>query len=148
MEYTTLGDTGIAVSKVCLGCMSFGQAGLMHNWTLNESETAHMVKHAIDLGINFFDTANVYSGGTSESFLAAALKGVPRDKVVLASKVYFNPGRLSREAIFREIEGTLKRLGHVRVSVPEDAVRGAAKRVDAIFGDGKPLQLALPRRRA
>lgn len=110
MEYTLLGNTDIRVSKVCLGCMSFGQAGLMHNWTLDEAETTHMVKHALDLGINFFDTANVYSGGTSESFLATALKGVPRDKVVLASKVYFNPGCLSREAIHREIEGTLKRL--------------------------------------
>ena len=112
MEYTKLGKTDIEVSKLCVGCMSFGKAGTMHDWTLDESATEAVVRHALDLGINFFDTANGYSAGTSEEYLGKALKkNVSRDKVVIASKVYFNPGRLSREAIHREIDGSLKRLG-------------------------------------
>ena len=112
MEYTKLGKTGITVSKLCVGCMSFGKAGTMHDWTLDEAESEKVIRHALDLGINFFDTANGYSAGTSEEYLGRALKNnVARDKVVIASKVYFNPGRLSREAILREIDGTLKRLG-------------------------------------
>ena len=112
MEYTTLGNTDIQISKLCVGCMSFGKAGTMHDWTLDETETEKVVKHALSLGINFFDTANGYSAGTSEEYLGRALKkNIARDKVVIASKVYFNPGRLSAGAIHREIDGTLKRLG-------------------------------------
>lgn len=112
MQYIKLGNTDIEVSKLCVGCMSFGKAGTMHDWTLNEAESESMIKHALSLGINFFDTANVYSDGTSEEYLGRAIKNnIARDKVVLASKVYFNDGRLSREAILREIDGTLKRLG-------------------------------------
>lgn len=112
MEYAKLGNTEIEVSKLCVGCMSFGKPGTLHDWTLDEGETENIVKHALDLGINFFDTANGYSEGTSEEYLGRAIqKNVPRDKVVIASKVYFNPGRLSSEAIHREIEGSLKRLG-------------------------------------
>lgn len=112
MEYTKLGSTDIEVSKLCVGCMSFGKAGTMHAWTLDEEKTEDVVKHALNLGINFFDTANGYSAGTSEEYLGRALKNnIARDKVVIASKVYFNEGRLSRAAILREIDGTLKRLG-------------------------------------
>lgn len=112
MEYTKLGTTDIEISKLCVGCMSFGKAGTMHDWTLDEDATERVVKHALDLGFTFFDTANGYSAGTSEEYLGRAIrKNVARDKVVLASKVYFNPGRLSKEAIHREIDGTLKRLG-------------------------------------
>lgn len=112
MEYTTLGNTDIQISKLCVGCMSFGKAGTMHDWTLDETETEQVVRHALSLGINFFDTANGYSAGTSEEYLGQALKkNIVRDKVVIASKVYFNPGRLSSSAIKREIDGTLKRLG-------------------------------------
>ena len=112
MEYTKLGRTEIEISRVCVGCMSFGKAGTMHDWTLDESATEAVVRHALDLGINFFDTANGYSAGTSEEYLGKALrKSIARDKVVIASKVYFNPGRLSREAIHREIDGSLRRLG-------------------------------------
>ena len=112
MEYTKLGNTDIEVSKLCVGCMSFGKAGTMHDWTLDEQESEKLIGHALDLGINFFDTANTYSAGTSEEYLGRALrKHVSRDNVVIASKVYFNEGRLSKEAIEREIEGTLKRLG-------------------------------------
>lgn len=100
MQYTKLGKTDIEVSKLCVGCMSFGKAGTMHDWTLDEKETESTVKYALDLGINFFDTANGYSAGTSEEYLGKAIKNnVARDKVVIASKVYFNEGRLSRNAI-------------------------------------------------
>ena len=113
MEYAKIGNTDIEVSKLCVGCMSFGEPGTMHKWSLNETDSEKVIKHAYDLGINFFDTANCYSKGTSEEYLGRALKKnqIARDKVVLASKVYFNPGRLSKEAINREIDGTLKRLG-------------------------------------
>ena len=114
MKYTKLGNTGIEVSRICVGCMSYGKASEdFHLWTLPQEETTKMVRHALDLGVNFFDTANCYSHGTSEEFLGVALKdaGVARDKVVIASKVYFNDGHLSKEAIAREIEGTLRRIG-------------------------------------
>lgn len=112
MEYAKLGNTQIEVSKLCVGCMSFGKAGTMHDWTLDEEKSEAVIRHALELGINFFDTANGYSAGTSEEYLGRALKkNVARDKVVLASKVYFNEGRLSKKAIMREIDGTLKRLG-------------------------------------
>ena len=112
MEYAKLGKTDIEVSKICVGCMSFGKAGTMHDWTVDESKTEKIVRHALSLGINFFDTANGYSAGTSEEYLGKALKkNIARDKVVIASKVYFNEGRLSRKAILREIDGSLKRLG-------------------------------------
>lgn len=111
MEYVKLGNTDINVSKICLGCMSFGKAGTMHDWTLDEAESEKVIKHALELGINFFDTANGYSAGTSEAYLGRAIKkNIARDKVVIASKVYFNEGRLSRKAIMREIENTLQRL--------------------------------------
>lgn len=112
MEYTKLGNTDIEVSKLCVGCMSFGKAGTMHDWTLDEKESEEVIKYAMELGINFFDTANGYSAGTSEEYLGRAIKrNIHRDQVVLASKVYFNEGRLSKSAILREIDGTLSRLG-------------------------------------
>lgn len=114
MKYTTLGKTGLEVSRICVGCISYGKASeAFHQWTLGPEDTKAMVKHAIDLGVNFFDTANVYSFGTSEEYLGRAFKniGISRDKVVIASKVFFNEGQLSRKAILREIDGTLRRLG-------------------------------------
>jgi len=114
MKYTTLGKTDIKVSRICVGCMSYGKPSEdFHLWTLGEDDTLQMVKHALDLGVNFFDTANCYSHGTSEEYLGSAIKrlGVKREDVVLASKVYFNKGFLSRKAILREIDGTLQRLG-------------------------------------
>lgn len=112
MEYQFLGQTDIQVSKLCVGCMSFGKAGTMHDWTLDATASEQVIKHALDAGINFFDTANSYSQGTSEEYLGRALRrNVARNQVVIASKVYFNPGRLSAQAIQREIDGTLKRLG-------------------------------------
>lgn len=114
MEYTTLGNTDIRVSRICVGCMSYGKPTEdFHLWTLEQPETQAMVKHALDLGVNFFDTANCYSWGTSEVYLGQSLRnlGIKREDVVLASKVYFNDGFLSAEAIAREIDGTLQRLG-------------------------------------
>lgn len=113
MEYVKLGNSDLEVSKLCVGCMSFGEASEnFHQWTLNPTESETLIKHALDLGINFFDTANTYAFGTSEEYLGRAIKNnVARDKVILASKVYFNEGKLSKQAIEREIEGTLKRLG-------------------------------------
>ena len=108
MEYSKLGNTDIEVSKLCVGCMSFGKAGTMHDWTLDKSESEKIIKHALNLGYNFFDTANGYSAGTSEEYLGRALKkNIARDQVVIASKVYFNEGRLSIQAIMREIDGSL-----------------------------------------
>jgi aryl-alcohol dehydrogenase-like predicted oxidoreductase len=81
MKYTQLGNTGIEVSRICVGCMSYGKPSEeFHLWTLNQEETTKMIKHALDLGVNFFDTANGYSHGTSEEFLGKALKdlGVAR----------------------------------------------------------------------
>lgn len=113
MEYAKLGNSGIEVSKLCVGCMSFGKPSAdFHEWTLDPEKTEEIVRHALELGINFFDTANTYSHGTSEEYLGRAIRNlVPRNKVVLASKVYFNEGHLSKEAIAREIDGTLRRLG-------------------------------------
>ncbi|HJF16220.1 MAG TPA: aldo/keto reductase [Globicatella sulfidifaciens] len=111
MKYGKLGNTDIEVSKICLGCMSFGKPGTMHEWTLEEPESEKIMLHAFEQGINFFDTANRYSQGTSEEYVGNIVKrNLKRDDVILASKVYFNPGKLSRAAINREIEGTLKRL--------------------------------------
>ena len=113
MEYKFLGNTDIKISALCLGCMSFGDpASKMHAWTLNADDSEKIIRHALELGINFFDTANCYSAGTSEEYLGKAVKrNAKRQDVVLASKVYFNDGHLSKEAINREIDGTLKRLG-------------------------------------
>ncbi|WP_085248208.1 aldo/keto reductase [Gilliamella mensalis] len=113
MEYLQLGNSNIQVSRICLGCMSFGDpASKMHAWTLNPDESEAIIKHALDLGINFIDTANTYSAGTSEEYLGRAIKkNIPREKVVLATKVYFNEGHLSKAAIETEINGSLKRLG-------------------------------------
>jgi len=110
MEYTTLGKSGIKISKICLGCMTFGvKEGCP--WLLNQEQTDEMVKRALDLGINFFDTANCYNFGTSEEYLGKALKKfAKREDVVIATKVFFNEGHLSRESILREVEGSLKRL--------------------------------------
>lgn len=113
MDYIKLGNSDISVSRFCLGCMSFGDpASKMHAWTLNPTESESIIKHALYLGINFIDTANIYSAGTSEEYVGRAIKNnIARDKVILATKVYFNPGNLSKNAIETEINGSLKRLG-------------------------------------
>lgn len=113
MKYAQLGNSEIKVSRLCVGCMSFGKPSEdFHQWTLNPDETEAVVKRALDLGINFFDTANCYSHGTSEEYLGKALKkNISRDKAVIATKVYFNEGHLTKETINHEINASLKRLG-------------------------------------
>lgn len=114
MKYSKIPQTDIKISKLAVGGMSFGKPAMKtYRWTLDEDQTDEMVQHALSLGINFFDMANVYGMGTSEEYIGNSLKKheIPRDQVVLASKVYFNDGRLSKEAINREIDASLKRLG-------------------------------------
>lgn len=112
MEYVQLGSSDLKVSPIAVGCMSFGKPNQYMKWILNQEQTEKVVQHALDLGLNFFDTANAYGFGTSEEYLGKAIKdNVSRDKVVIASKVYFNPGHLNAQAIHHEIDGTLERLG-------------------------------------
>ncbi|PSQ64482.1 MAG: aldo/keto reductase [Halobacteriales archaeon SW_9_67_24] len=117
MEYTTLGSTGMEVSRICLGCMSFGSPE-WRDWVLDEEESEAIIERAIDLGINFFDTANMYSRGESERVLGNALAGYDRDWPVVATKVFHpmdddntNAQGLSRKAIEQELENSLDRLG-------------------------------------
>ncbi|MCL2520119.1 MAG: aldo/keto reductase [Spirochaetaceae bacterium] len=121
MNYVKLGNSGLDVSPICLGCMSFGynKSGFRHDaWVLNEAAGKELVEKALGLGINFFDTANIYSIGSSEEYLGRYLKQMAqRDEVVVATKLYNkmkegpNNGGLSRKAIFTEVDNSLKRLG-------------------------------------
>jgi len=119
MEYTKLGSTGLDVSRLCLGCMTYGIADRgNHAWTLDEETSRPILRKAVEAGINFFDTANVYSDGTSEEIVGRALKDFARrDEVVIATKVHgrMRPGPngagLSRKAIMTEIDASLQRLG-------------------------------------
>jgi hypothetical protein len=112
MEYTKLGNTGMDVSRICLGCMGFGDAKRwVHKWVLDEENSRPVINRALELGINFFDTANVYSIGSSEEVLGRALKEfATRDEVVIATKVHGrmregpNGAGLSRKAILTEID--------------------------------------------
>jgi aryl-alcohol dehydrogenase-like predicted oxidoreductase len=117
MEYTTLGSTGMEVSRICLGCMSFGTSD-WREWVLDEPESREIIERAIDLGINFFDTANMYSLGESERVLGSVLAEYDRDEQVVATKGFFqmdednpNSGGLSRKAIEQELQHSLERLG-------------------------------------
>lgn len=117
MQYTKLGTTGMDVSRICLGCMGFGDKQPGQVWWIGEDEAFPIVKRAIELGINFFDTANVYQAGRSEEILGKALKKYgTRDEIVLATKVWGpmrpgpNGGGNSRKAILHEIDASLKRL--------------------------------------
>ena len=118
MDYINLGRTGLKVSRLCLGCMTYGEPGRgTHEWTLPEAESRPFIARALEAGINFFDTANVYSAGSSEEILGRALRDVPRHAVVVATKVHGpmhkgpNGGGLSRKAILGEIDASLTRLG-------------------------------------
>ena len=119
MDYVTFGSTGLQVSRLCLGCMSYGEPGRgTHPWSLPEDDARSFIKQALELGVNFFDTANVYSDGTSEEIVGRALKDfADRDEVVIATKVHGrrgsgpNRGGLSRKHIMSEIDASLRRLG-------------------------------------
>lgn len=120
MQYVRFGGTGLKVSKICLGCMSYGDPSRgQHPWVLDEAASRPFLRRALDLGINFFDTANMYSLGGSEEVLGRAIRDFARrDEIVIASKVFHTlskddpngPG-LSRKAIFREVDASLARLG-------------------------------------
>jgi len=113
MEYTTLGSTGVKVSRICLGCMSFGSPD-WRDWVLEEEESLPILERAIDLGVNFFDTANMYSHGESERVVGKALDG-HWDDVMIGTKAYFGLDRmssgLSRKVVEQELEKSLERLG-------------------------------------
>jgi len=119
MKFAKLGNSGLEVSRICLGCMNFGvpERGSAP-WSLGEEETRPLIRQALELGINFFDTANVYSDGTSEEIVGRALRDFARrDEVVIATKLFYrmrpgpNGARLSRKAVMAEIDHSLKRLG-------------------------------------
>src|ERR1041385_8732313 len=119
MEYTRLGKSGLKVSRLCLGCMTYGvpERG-SHPWSLNAEQSHPLIARALELGINFFDTANVYSDGTSEEIVGRALREMgKRDELVVATKCFFpwrdrpNAGGLSRKAIMTAIDDSLRRLG-------------------------------------
>jgi 1-deoxyxylulose-5-phosphate synthase len=116
MEYTNLGKTGLKVSRICLGCMSFGSTQ-SRKWILNEEQSRPIIKKAVESGINFFDTANMYSEGVSEEITGRALSDfAKREEVIIATKVFFpmrkdiNGGGLSRKEIFTEVDKSLGRL--------------------------------------
>lgn len=119
MKYTRLGHTGLEVSRICLGCMSFGDPNRgSHAWTLPEEQSRPLLRAAWEAGINFFDTANVYSLGSSEEIVGKVLKELaPRDELVIATKVHGtmrpgpNGGGLSRKVIMDQIDASLRRLG-------------------------------------
>jgi aryl-alcohol dehydrogenase-like predicted oxidoreductase len=118
MDYVRLGSTGLKVSRICLGCMSYGQPTERWQWALNEEQSRPFIKHALEMGINFFDTADVYSNGMSEQVVGKALRDFSaRDEVVIATKVHgvMGPGPndhgLSRKHILSSIDASLKRLG-------------------------------------
>ncbi|MCB0240421.1 MAG: aldo/keto reductase, partial [Anaerolineae bacterium] len=117
MQYTNLGHTGLKVSRICLGCMTYGTSQ-WRDWVLDEAESRPFFARALELGINFFDTADMYSRGVSEEVLGRAMRDLTnRDDVVIATKVYFhwsetpNRGGLSRKHIMASIDGSLRRLG-------------------------------------
>jgi aryl-alcohol dehydrogenase-like predicted oxidoreductase len=119
MEYVKFGRTGLGVSRLCIGCMTYGVPSRgLHPWSLDEEQSRPLIKQAVELGINFFDTANVYSDGTSEEILGRALKDFTRrEDIVIATKVNsrMRPGPngagLSRKAILGELDNSLRRLG-------------------------------------
>ncbi len=111
MEYIKLNNSDLEVSRLCLGCMSFGEAQRgQYQWTLNYEDSENIILKAYEAGINFFDTSNNYSDGSSEEYLGRAIKHFDRKKIVITTKCYFNEGKLSPEAIHREVLRSLKRL--------------------------------------
>ena len=152
MRYVKLGHTGLDISAIALGCMTYGDpARGTHAWTLPEAESRPLIRQALDAGINFFDTANVYSDGSSEEIVGRALKEfADRDEVVLATKVHNvmrprpNGGGLSRKAIFAEIDASLRRLGTDYVDLyqihrldPTVSMAETLEALDAVVRAGK-----------
>ena len=152
MEYRRLGRTGLKVSRLCLGCMSFGEPGRgAHPWALDEEASRPILRRAVEARINFFDTANVYTSGVSEEITGRALKDFARrDEVVIATKAFGawgkgpNQGGLSRKALFQAIDDSLRRLGTDYVDLyqihrwdPETPIEETLEALDAIVRAGK-----------
>jgi 1-deoxyxylulose-5-phosphate synthase len=152
MEYTRLGGTGLKVSRIGLGCMSYGDPGTgLHRWTLDEDAAAPFFRQAVELGVTFWDTANVYQGGTSEEFVGRAIRRFSRrEDIVLATKVsgkmHDGPGGsgLSRTAILEQVDASLRRLGTDYLDVyylhrfdPETPVEETMQALDDLVRAGK-----------
>ena len=152
MQYTKLGSTGLDVSRICLGCMSYGDpARGSHPWTLPEDDSRPHLQRAVELGINFWDTADEYSDGSSEEIVGRALRDFAnRDEIVLATKVYYpgsrgqNGGGLSRKAIMQGIDRSLRRLGSDYVDLyqihrwdPRTPIEETMRALDDIVRAGK-----------
>ncbi len=152
MDYVKLGRTGLEVSRVCLGCMTYGDpARGHHSWTLPEEAARPFIRRALELGITFFDTANVYSDGSSEQILGRAIADfADREDVVIATKVHArmrpgpNGGGLSRKVIMREIDASLRRLGTDYVDLyqihrwdPTTPIEETLSALDDVVGAGK-----------
>ncbi|MFC4068936.1 aldo/keto reductase [Actinoplanes subglobosus] len=152
MEFTRLGRTGLKVSRIGLGCMSYGRAASgMHRWTLDEDAAAPFFRQAVELGVTFWDTANVYQGGTSEEFVGRAVtRFARREEIVLATKVsgrmHDGPGGsgLSRKAILEQADASLRRLGTDYIDVyyihrfdPETPVEETMRALDDLVRAGK-----------
>ncbi|MGE0551919.1 MAG: aldo/keto reductase [Gemmatimonadales bacterium] len=151
MEYTRLGNTGLTVSRLCLGCMSYGDPG-WRPWVLEEAAARPFFRRAVELGINFFDTANMYSLGVSEEVTGRALRDYARrDEVVVATKVFFgmrggrpNTGGLSRKHIAEACEASLRRLGVEAIDLyqvhrfdPETPLEETLEALDLLVRQGK-----------
>ncbi|WP_375391437.1 aldo/keto reductase [uncultured Sphingomonas sp.] len=156
MDYIKLGTTGLDVSRLCLGCMTFGEPDRgRHPWSLGEEQSRAIIRQAVDAGINFFDTANVYSDGSSEEIVGRALKDfLPREEAVIATKVHgrMRPGPngagLSRKAILQEIDASLTRLGTDYVDLyqihrfdPETPIEETLEALHDVVKAGKALHI-------
>ncbi|WP_232548675.1 aldo/keto reductase [Propioniciclava soli] len=156
MEYAKLGNTGLDVSRICLGTMGFGDPEKwIHSWVLREDDARPVVKHAVEQGINFFDTANVYSLGTSEEILGRALADyADRDEIVIATKLHGrmhegpNGAGLSRKAVLSQIDASLRRLGTDYVDLyiihrwdPETPIEETMAALDDVVRCGKARYL-------
>jgi aryl-alcohol dehydrogenase-like predicted oxidoreductase len=156
MDYRRLGATGLQVSRICLGCMTYGEPDRgMHPWSLTEEAARPLLRASIEAGINFFDTANGYSAGSSEEILGRAIRDFARrDEVVIATKVYApmrpgpNGGGLSRKAIMTEVEASLRRLGTDYIDLyqihrwdPNTPIEETLEALDDLVRAGKVLYL-------
>lgn len=152
MQYTQFGNTGLTVSRLCLGCMSFGDATAEgHDWAMDLASSRPMIRQALEAGINFFDTANVYSGGTSEEYVGTLLKEMAnRDEIVIATKGFFrwrqapNTGGLSAKALMHAVDDSLRRLGTDYIDLyqihrldMDTPMEEIAETLDAIVRSGK-----------
>ena len=156
MDYMKLGTTGLNVSRLCLGCMTYGEPDRgRHPWSLGEAASRPLIRQAVEAGINFFDTANVYSDGSSEEIVGRALKEfIPRAEAVIATKVHgrMRPGPngagLSRKAIMQEIDASLTRLGTDHVDLyqihrfdPETPIEETLEALHDVVKAGKALHI-------